>query len=119
MKNKNGSTLMIVMLVFTLFALLATGLSILFFMNLKVRINSIDERALMMELSDDVYRYLNENEKALEAGNEEFDDYLVEVSIVDDTYKIVFQHSKNEKIKAEIIVKYQDEIYEIISWGNG
>ncbi|HHX80081.1 MAG TPA: hypothetical protein GX692_03345 [Acholeplasmataceae bacterium] len=117
MKNKNGSTLMIVMLVFTLFALLATGLSILFFMNLKVRINSIDERALMMELSDDVYRYLNE--KALEAGNEEFDDYLVEVSIVDDTYKIVFQHSKNEKIKAEIIVKYQDEIYEIISWGNG
>lgn len=120
MKNKNGSTLMIVMLVFTLFALLATGLSILFFMNLRIRINTIKERASMIELTNDFYRYLNENSKVtLVGGNFEFEEYLIEVIILEDKYKIIFQNSEKEKIKAEIIVKYQDENYEIISWRNG
>ncbi|MGB4695660.1 MAG: hypothetical protein WBH29_04540, partial [Bacilli bacterium] len=60
MKNKDGSTLMIVMAVFVLFAVLAAALSVLFFVNLRTRINEIEERALYIELENDVYGFLNE-----------------------------------------------------------
>lgn len=59
MKNKKGSTLMIVMMVFTLFAFLSAALSTLFFVTLKQRLNRIEERALFLELKNDFYKYLN------------------------------------------------------------
>lgn len=128
MKNKKGSTLLIVMMAFTLFALLSTGISVLFFLNLRLRIKKIEERASYIELSNAVYQYLNEtseseinetSESEIVEGNEEFSGYTVQVSRSGDNYEIIFQHSENDKIRAEILVRFQGEIYEIYSWRKG
>lgn len=120
MKNKKGSTLLIVMMAFTLFALLSTGISVLFFLNLRLRIKKIEERASYIDLSNAVYQYLNEtSESEIVEGNEEFSGYTVQVSISGDNYEIIFQHSENDKIRAEILVRFQGEIYEIYSWRKG
>ncbi len=116
MKNKNGSTLMIVMVVFALFGLLVTGISLLLFANMKLRINAIEDRALIIELKNDLYVFLNEEEPI--EDNFEYKNYFVEVSIIEDNYKIVFKNKENEKLRVEIIVNHNGETYEIIAWRN-
>lgn len=114
MKNKDGSTLMIVMAVFVLFAVLAAALSVLFFVNLRTRINEIEERALYIELENDVYGFLNEFNPEKEVPG-----YIVEIENVDDNYQIIFTNSDNQKIRAEILVSFPNENYQILSWRKG
>ena len=114
MKNKDGSTLMIVMAVFVLFAVLAAALSVLFFVNLRTRINEIEERALYIELENDVYGFLNEFDPEKEVPG-----YIVEIENVDDHYQIIFTNSDNQKIRAEILVSFRNENYQILSWRKG
>lgn len=114
MKNKDGSTLMIVMAVFVLFAVLAAALSVLFFVNLRTRINEIEERALYIELENDVYGFLNEFDPEKEVPG-----YIVEIENVDDNYQIIFTNSDNQKIRAEILVSFPNENYQILSWRKG
>jgi hypothetical protein len=115
MKNKDGSTLMIVMAVFVLFAVLAAALSVLFFVNLRTRINEIEERALYIELENDVYGFLNE----FNNPEKEVPGYIVEIENVDDNYQIIFTNSDNQKIRAEILVSFPNENYQILSWRKG
>ena len=115
MKNKDGSTLMIVMAVFVLFAALAAALSVLFFVNLRTRINEIEERALYIELENDVYGFLNEFDPEKEVPG-----YIVEIEKnVDGNYQIIFTNSDNQKIRAEILVSFPNENYQILSWRKG
>ncbi len=114
MKNKDGSTLMIVMAVFVLFAVLAAALSVLFFVNLRTRINEIEERALYIELENDVYGFLNEFDPEKEVPG-----YIVEIENVDDNYQIIFTNSDNQKIRAEILVSFRNGNYQILSWRKG
>jgi hypothetical protein len=114
MKNKDGSTLMIVMAVFVLFAVLAAALSVLFFVNLRTRINEIEERALYIELENDVYGFLNEFNPEKEVPG-----YIVEIENVDDNYQIIFTNSDNQKIRAEILVSFRNGNYQILSWRKG
>lgn len=114
MKNKKGSTLMIVMAVFVLFAVLAAALSVLFFVNLRTRINEIEERALYIELENDVYGFLNEFDPEKEVPG-----YIVEIENVDGNYQIIFTNSDNQKIRAEILVSFRNENYQILSWRKG
>jgi|LSQX01.2.fsa_nt_gb lipopolysaccharide export LptBFGC system permease protein LptF len=118
MKNKDGSTLMIVMAVFVLFAVLAAALSVLFFVNLRTRINEIEERALYIELENDVYGFLNEFDPEKEVPG-----YIVEIENVDDNYQIIYQiiftNSDNQKIRAEILVSFPNGNYQILSWRKG
>ncbi|MGB7531153.1 MAG: hypothetical protein WBK54_06480 [Bacilli bacterium] len=114
MKNKDGSTLMIVMAVFVLFAVLAAALSVLFFVNLRTRINEIEERALYIELENDVYGFLNEFNPEKEVPG-----YIVEIEKVDDNYQIIFTNSDNQKIRAEILVSFRNGNYQILSWRKG
>lgn len=115
MKNKDGSTLMIVMAVFVLFAVLAAALSVLFFVNLRTRINEIEERALYIELENDVYGFLNEFDPEKEVPG-----YIVEIEKnVDGNYQIIFTNSDNQKIRAEILVSFPNENYQILSWRKG
>lgn len=114
MKNKDGSTLMIVMAVFVLFAVLAAALSVLFFVNLRTRINEIEERALYIELENDVYGFLNEFNPENEVPG-----YIVEIENVDDNYQIIFTNSDNQKIRAEILVSFPNGNYQILSWRKG
>ena len=114
MKNKDGSTLMIVMAVFVLFAVLAAALSVLFFVNLRTRINEIEERALYIELENDVYGFLNEFDPEKEVPG-----YIVEIENVDGYYQIIFTNSDNQKIRAEILVSFRNENYQILSWRKG
>lgn len=116
MKNKDGSTLMIVMAVFVLFAVLAAALSVLFFVNLRTRINEIEERALYIELENDVYGFLNEFDPEKEVPG-----YIVEIENVDGNYnyQIIFTNSDNQKIRAEILVSFPNENYQILSWRKG
>lgn len=114
MKNKDGSTLMIVMAVFVLFAVLAAALSVLFFVNLRTRINEIEERALYIELENDVYGFLNEFNP-----EKEMPGYIVEIENVDDNYQIIFTNSDNQKIRAEILVSFRNGNYQILSWRKG
>ena len=114
MKNKDGSTLMIVMAVFVLFAVLAAALSVLFFVNLRTRINEIEERALYIELENDVYGFLNEFNPEKEVPG-----YIVEIENVDNNYQIIFTNSDNQKIRAEILVSFPNENYQILSWRKG
>jgi hypothetical protein len=114
MKNKDGSTLMIVMAVFVLFAVLAAALSVLFFVNLRTRINEIEERALYIELENDVYGFLNEFNPEKEVPG-----YIVEIENVDDNYQIIFTNSDNQKIRAEILVSFPNGNYQILSWRKG
>lgn len=114
MKNKDGSTLMIVMAVFVLFAVLAAALSVLFFVNLRTRINEIEERALYIELENDVYGFLNKFNPEKEVPG-----YIVEIENVDDNYQIIFTNSDNQKIRAEILVSFRNVNYQILSWRKG
>jgi hypothetical protein len=114
MKNKDGSTLMIVMAVFVLFAVLAAALSVLFFVNLRTRINEIEERALYIELENDVYGFLNEFDPEKEVPG-----YIVEIENVDGKYQIIFTNSDNQKIRAEILVSFPNRNYQILSWRKG
>lgn len=114
MKNKDGSTLMIVMAVFVLFAVLAAALSVLFFVNLRTRINEIEERALYIELENDVYGFLNEFDPEKEVPG-----YIVEIENVDGNYQIIFTNSDNQKIRAEILVSFRNRNYQILSWRKG
>lgn len=115
MKNKDGSTLMIVMAVFVLFAVLAAALSVLFFVNLRTRINEIEERALYIELENDVYGFLNEFDPEKEVPG-----YIVEIEKnVDGNYQIIFTNSDNQKIRAEILVSFPNGNYQILSWRKG
>lgn len=114
MKNKDGSTLMIVMAVFVLFAVLAAALSVLFFVNLRTRINEIEERALYIELENDVYGFLNEFNPEKEVPG-----YIVEIENVDGNYQIIFTNSDNQKIRAEILVSFRNGNYQILSWRKG
>lgn len=116
MKNKDGSTLMIVMAVFVLFAVLAAALSVLFFVNLRTRINEIEERALYIELENDVYGFLNE----FNNPEKEVPGYIVEIEKnVDGNYQIIFTNSDNQKIRAEILVSFRNRNYQILSWRKG
>jgi hypothetical protein len=115
MKNKDGSTLMIVMAVFVLFAVLAAALSVLFFVNLRTRINEIEERALYIELENDVYGFLNE----FNNPEKEVPGYIVEIENVGDNYQIIFTNSDNQKIRAEILVSFRNRNYQILSWRKG
>lgn len=114
MKNKDGSTLMIVMAVFVLFAVLAAALSVLFFVNLRTRINEIEERALYIELENDVYGFLYEFNPENEVPG-----YIVEIENVDNKYQIIFTNSDNQKIRAEILVSFPNGNYQILSWRKG
>lgn len=114
MKNKDGSTLMIVMAVFVLFAVLAAALSVLFFVNLRTRIKEIEERALYIELENDVYGFLNEFDPEKEVPG-----YIVEIENVDGNYQIIFTNSDNQKIRAEILVSFRNRNYQILSWRKG
>lgn len=114
MKNKDGSTLMIVMAVFVLFAVLAAALSVLFFVNLRTRINEIEERALYIELENDVYGFLYEFDPEKEVPG-----YIVEIEKVGSNYQIIFTNSDNQKIRAEILVSFRNENYQILSWRKG
>lgn len=114
MKNKDGSTLMIVMAVFVLFAVLAAALSVLFFVNLRTRINEIEERALYIELENDVYGFLNEFDPEKEVPG-----YIVEIEKVGCKYQIIFTNSDNQKIRAEILVSFRNRNYQILSWRKG
>ena len=114
MKNKDGSTLIIVMAVFVLFAILAAALSVLFFVNLRTRINEIEERALYIELENDVYGFLYEFNPENEVPG-----YTVEIENVDGNYQIIFTNSDNQKIRAEILVSFRNGNYQILSWRKG
>lgn len=105
---------MIVMAVFVLFAVLAAALSVLFFVNLRTRINEIEERALYIELENDVYGFLNEFNPEKEVPG-----YIVEIENVDDNYQIIFTNSDNQKIRAEILVSFRNGNYQILSWRKG
>lgn len=119
MKNKDGSTLMIVMAVFVLFAVLAAALSVLFFVNLRTRINEIEERALYIELENDVYGFLYEFNPENEVPGYEVPGYIVEIENVDGNYQIIFTNSDNQKIRAEILVSFRNRNYQILSWRKG
>lgn len=122
MKNKDGSTLMIVMAVFVLFAVLAAALSVLFFVNLRTRINEIEERALYIELENDVYGFLYEFNPENEVPGyivEMVPGYIVEIENVDGNYQIIFTNSDNQKIRAEILVSFRNGNYQILSWRKG
>lgn len=105
---------MIVMAVFVLFAVLAAALSVLFFVNLRTRINEIEERALYIELENDVYGFLNEFDPEKEVPG-----YIVEIENVDYNYQIIFTNSDNQKIRAEILVSFPNGNYQILSWRKG
>jgi predicted membrane protein len=126
MKNSKGSTLMIVMLVFTLFAILSAALSILLFMNLQFRLKSIENRSLMIETTNDAYLYLKDKDSnyfntLIEEfnGYEEDSGYLVNVTFENGNYRIDFQKADNEKNKVNFLISFIDGNYQILAWSKG